>query len=205
MNIQIIDYRMGNVYSVQNALLFLGYQSVVVRDSSNFKQADVIILPGVGSFGDGMRALTDQGLVEPLRHLLFQDCRLIGICLGMQLLLDKSYEMGVHKGLGIVAGEVVAFQPQSRLLKVPHMGWNTIEIVKEDMFFKNIPSQAYCYFVHSYYIRPADQSVIVAKTDYGGYFCSVVKQKNIYGLQFHPEKSQTVGLQILKNLLSFKK
>lgn len=192
---------MGNVHSVQNALQFLGLESTIVTDGDQFEEADCIILPGVGAFGDGMQALCERGLVDAIHQTVERQQKLIGICLGMQLLLNWSYEMGEYEGLGLVAGEVIRFEPKDPKLKVPHMGWNTVKAVQDDVLFEGIALEAYCYFVHSYYVKPQDPSVVLASTNYGGEFCSILKQGQLYGLQFHPEKSQSVGLAMLANLL----
>ncbi|OED37627.1 imidazole glycerol phosphate synthase, glutamine amidotransferase subunit [PVC group bacterium (ex Bugula neritina AB1)] len=201
MNIKIIDYDMGNVHSVQNALTFLGYESSLAVDASSIHEADCLILPGVGAFEDGMVSLHKKKMIEPLKEAFVRGKKILGICLGMQLLLDKSYEMGEHVGLGFIKGEVTRFSFDSEGLKIPHMGWNSLDISKKDPIFENLPETPYVYFVHSYHVKITDESLILATTHYGKPFCSAFKSGQTYGLQFHPEKSQEVGLKILKNFL----
>ncbi len=194
----IIDYGMGNLRSVYMAFRRLGVEAEVTSDPGVLAQAQAVVLPGVGAFGDAMGNLRSLGLVEPIREIIADDTPLIGICLGLQLLFESSVEMGTHRGLGVLPGRVRRF-PNS--LTVPHMGWNQIHQARPIPLWRGLPDHAYAYFVHSYYVEPDDASVIAATTDYGIDYASVVARGNLYGIQFHPEKSQTVGERILRNWL----
>ena len=156
------------------------------------------MLPGVGAFGDAIAELKRRNLVGPIREIVASGKPFLGICLGMQLLADVSYEGGTHEGLGIVPGEVVKFNLPAEY-KVPHMGWNQLQFRNPSQLLAGLADGVYCYFVHSYYVVPKDQSVIAAETDYGGPFCSVIRNNNLYATQFHPEKSQRDGLKMLAN------
>lgn len=194
----IIDYGMGNLRSVYMAFRRLGVEAVVTSQPEKLAQASAIVLPGVGAFGDAMRNLRALGLEEPIRRAIAQAKPFIGICLGLQLLFEVSEEMGEHRGLGVFGGRVRRF-PDG--LTVPHMGWNQIHQVRSIPLWRDVPNHAYAYFVHSYYVEPSDASIIAAVTDYGLDYASVVAQNNIYGIQFHPEKSQEIGERILRNWL----
>jgi glutamine amidotransferase len=194
--IAIVDYGVGNLRSVQKALERVGAKAVVASDPAQLDTAQGIVLPGVGAFGDGMDNLRARGLVRPLRDQVAQDKPFLGICLGMQLLFDESEEMGFHEGLGLLAGRVVRF-PESDL-KVPHIGWNQLQGCGSGVL-TGLNDGEYAYFVHSYYVVPAERSDVVATTEYGVDFASVVSRDRIFGAQFHPEKSQDVGLRLLKN------
>ena len=194
----IIDYGMGNLRSVYMAFRRLGVEAEVTSDPGVLAQAQAVVLPGVGAFGDAMGNLRSLGLVQPIREIIADDTPLIGICLGLQLLFESSVEMGTHRGLGVLPGRVRRF-PNS--LTVPHMGWNQIHQARPIPLWRGLPDHAYAYFVHSYYVEPDDASVIAATTDYGIDYASVVARGNLYGIQFHPEKSQTVGERILRNWL----
>lgn len=189
---------MGNLRSVQKALESLGYEAAVTDDPAKIAAADKMILPGVGAYSDAIAALRERKLVEPLREVIASGKPTLGICLGMQLLFETSYEDGEHQGLGILGGKVVKFDIP-REYKVPHMGWNQITKCKESPLFAGIDEGAYFYFVHSYYIVPTDSSIVATTTDYPQPFTSSVEQGNLYATQFHPEKSQTVGLKLLAN------
>jgi glutamine amidotransferase len=204
----IVDYGMGNLRSVQKALEHVGAHAVVSDHLADLEQADALILPGVGAFGDAMRNLRAAGLIEPLLSCVHTGKHLLGICLGMQLLFHESEEMGIHAGLGLLPGRVRIFPFGSaaasrdsgrRTLKVPHMGWNEVHLKRSHPLLADVPDRSFAYFVHSYYVEPADSSLIVAETDYGVDFASVIGQGTISGIQFHPEKSQQVGLRILAN------
>ena len=198
----VIDYGAGNLRSVLHALNHLGAQDVrLVHQPEDIRGAAKIILPGVGAFGAGMQALQRQNLVQPVREAVAQGMPYLGICLGMQFLFERSDEMGIHEGLGILPGTVTRF-PAFEHLKVPHMGWNQLTIQKESPLVAHITSGSYAYFVHSYYCQPADPSDILITVDYGIPFTAGIARDNIFGVQFHPEKSQQVGLQILRNFLS---
>jgi len=199
IDIVIVDYGMGNLRNVQKAFEHIG---VVARISSRVADvdcADGVVLPGVGAFGDAMSNLNAAGLVEPLRRVAPEGRPLLGICLGLQLLFDESVEMGCHRGLGILPGRVVRFGQD---LKVPHIGWNQLHIADrgtQHALLDGIPDNSYAYFVHSYYVQAADPSCVLATTRYGIEFASVVGKDNVFGAQPHPEKSQEVGLRLLKN------
>jgi len=194
--IAIVDYGMGNLRSVQKALEKVGAPARIVHAPAELDGAHGIVLPGVGAFGQAMENLRSGDWIEPLRELVSRRVPLIGICLGMQLLFETSEEMGQHQGLGLLHGEVKRF---SGVLKIPQMGWNQVRICRTSPLLDGIQPGGYAFFVHSYYCEPRDLSVILATTDYGIEFASVVGQGHIYGAQFHPEKSQVVGLKILEN------
>jgi len=196
--ISIIDYGMGNLRSVQKGFEKVGHPAVVTSDPADVAAADKVVLPGVGAFEDAISELHQRRLVEPVVEAINSGRPFLGICLGLQLLFDVSYEHGEHKGFGIVPGEVVLFDlPQE--YSVPHMGWNQLSIPRRPPILEGIPEGAYFYFVHSYFVVPRDREVIAAETDYGGPFCSMIWRDNVYATQFHPEKSQADGLRILKN------
>lgn len=196
--IAIINYEMGNLRSVQKALEKLGREATVTDDPAALATAQKLILPGVGAYADAMAALRQRELVEPIRAAIAAGTPTLGICLGMQLLFDKSYEDGEHQGLGIVAGEVRRFELPNEY-KVPHMGWNQIIKQTDSPLYQGIDTGAYFYFVHTYYCAPSDPAVIATTTDYGGEFCSSIELDNLWATQFHPEKSQKVGLKLLEN------
>lgn len=196
--IAIVNYEMGNLRSVQKALQKVGYEATVTDDPAVLASADKLVLPGVGAYSDAMAALRARGLVEPLKELIASGKPTLGICLGFQLLFETSYEDGEHTGLGVLPGKAVKFE-LPRSYKVPHMGWNQIDIAKPTSIFAGIDSGAYFYFVHSYYVVPTDDSLIATTTSYPDPFCSSVARDNLYATQFHPEKSQDVGLKVLKN------
>ncbi len=197
----VIDYGAGNLRSVLHALKHLEAQDVrLVRAPEQLEGAQKIILPGVGAFGAGMQKLREQGLIVPLQDALVAGVPYLGICLGMQFLFEGSDEMGDHEGLGILPGTVTRF-PERLGLKVPHMGWNELQQCQESALLAGLPQPSYAYFVHSYYCAPAVQDDVLITADYGEPFCAGVARGNIYGVQFHPEKSQRTGLKILRNFL----
>ena len=196
--IAIIDYQMGNLRSVQKGFEKIGQEAQIVSDPQQLKAATKVVLPGVGAFGDAMQELTQRGFVDPLREWLEQDRPFLGICLGLQLLFDRSFEGGEHRGLGVLAGEVLRFDVPAPL-KVPHMGWNELQLQKPAPILEGINSGDHLYFVHSYYVAPEDPEVVAVEADYGGPFCAMVWRGQLFATQFHPEKSQQVGLQILEN------
>jgi imidazole glycerol-phosphate synthase subunit HisH len=197
----VIDYGAGNLRSVLHALNYLAAENVrVVQTARDLKGAEKIILPGVGAFGAGMQKLREHDLIQPIRDAVFAGIPYLGICLGMQFLFERSDEMGDHEGLGILPGYVTRF-PDDLGLKVPHMGWNNLQIRKPSDLLDNLQAKSYAYFVHSYYCVPAESSDIVATVDYGIPFTAVIQRDNIYGIQCHPEKSQRTGLQVLTNFL----
>jgi len=194
--IAIIDYGMGNLRSVQKAFERIGAEVVVTADRRAIESASALVLPGVGAFGDAMANLREAGLMESIRRAIEEGKPLLGICLGMQLLFEVSEEMGLHQGLGVFQGRVRRFEVN---LKVPHMGWNQIHITQPDPLLVGVADGSYVYFVHSYYAEPADPEIIIATTDYGINYASIIGRDTVYGIQFHPEKSQDVGLKILHN------
>lgn len=202
--IAVIDYDMGNLRSVTKALERVGAEAFSTRDPRAIADASHIVLPGVGAFRDCMTHLTEYGLVEPVIKGIEAGKPFLGICLGLQLLFEESTEFGLHKGLGLIKGRIERF-PQDMSddeygeLKIPHMGWNEVMIKKESPLLAGVPDGSYFYFVHSYYAAPEEPSVVLTTTNYGFEFTSSVHTGNIHATQFHPEKSQTVGLRVLKN------
>jgi glutamine amidotransferase len=193
--IAIVDYGAGNLYSVAKALEKVGYEAKITFQKSDLEQAEGIILPGVGAFNRAMEGLKKLDLINPLKELAHTK-PFLGICLGFQLLFTVSEENGGHSGLDIIQGTVKRFKEVPR---IPHMGWNQVEQKKESVLFEGVASDSYFYFAHSYYVDVADKSLILSTTDYGQEFASGVNTKNIFGLQFHPEKSSKIGLQLLSN------
>lgn len=198
VTIGLIDYGAGNLRSVAKAFEHVGARVKLMSDPMDLRQADKLVLPGVGAFGDGMSALHQRGLVEPLRQAVAAGQPLLGICLGMQLLLSEGEEMGQHAGLGLLPGRVVKFPEKG--LKVPHTGWNQLWPTASSPLFAGIAPGSYAYFNHSYYCQP-ETEVVAATTDYGSQFASALWQQRVYGLQFHPEKSQQIGLQMIRNFV----
>lgn len=196
--IQIIDYGMGNLRSVQKAFESLGQPASICSDPHQLAAADKVVLPGVGAFRDAIAHLQEQGFVEPIRDYISGGRPFLGICLGLQLLFDVSYEDGEYAGLGIVPGEVVRFESQPGL-KIPHMGWNALEVASPNRLLQDIPAGAHVYFVHSYHVVPKEASVIAARAFHGAPFVAMIARDNLYATQFHPEKSQRVGLKLLEN------
>jgi len=200
--IVIIDYGMGNLRSVQKAFEKVGHGAVVSGDPARVAKADKIVLPGVGAFEDAIAELRRLDLVAPVIEAVQSGKPFLGICLGMHLLFDVSYENGRHEGLGVVPGEVVRFD-LPREFAVPHMGWNQLDIRRPAPILEGIENGAYMYFVHSYYVVPKDDAVVAAETDYGGPFCSMIRRDNLFATQFHPEKSQSDGLRMLQNFAEY--
>jgi glutamine amidotransferase len=198
--ITIIDYGVGNFRNVQKAFQTIGAAAEISDSIEVVASAEVVVLPGVGAFGDAINNLRRRGLDQPVLAAVQAGKPLLGICVGLQLLFDESEEMGHHQGLGILAGKVVRF-PQN--LTVPHMGWNQIEPERDHPLLNNIDRGDFAYFAHSYYALPDKPDDIIACTDYGRRYPSIVGQNNICAIQFHPEKSQQVGLQILRNFVEF--
>ena len=198
--IAIIDYDAGNMKSVQKALDYLGAEYIVTRDTNKLREADKLILPGVGAFGDAMGKLNTYGLTEEIKALVKSGKPILGICLGMQVLFEESEETPGVKGLSLLPGKVVRFS-DSYGLKIPQIGWNSIRLPKESKLFAGIKEDSYVYFVHSYYVKAADESIVAADCEYGDHVHAAVESGNIYACQFHPEKSSDVGLAILKNYI----
>jgi glutamine amidotransferase len=196
--IKIVDYGMGNLRSVQKAFEKLGAEAVICANPAELDGAEKLVLPGVGAFRDAIHELRRIELDKPVREHIASGRPFLGICLGLQLLFDVGYEDGEWEGLGVLPGKVVRFKDQPDL-KIPHMGWNTLELARPSRLFDGIPSGASFYFVHSYYVVPSDESVIAARTEHGTKFVSAVTRENLFATQFHPEKSQAVGLKLLAN------
>lgn len=197
----VIDYGAGNLRSVVHALDHLGVESMrIVRTPHELRGADRIILPGVGAFGAGMQQLHEQNLVQPIRDAVRAGVPYLGICLGMQFLFDYSDEMGMFDGFGLLPGCVTRFPPRPDL-KVPHMGWNQLTPTRPSPLLNGITADSYAYFVHSYFCVPQNRDDVLITVNYGDDFCAGVQHENIYGVQFHPEKSQKTGLQLLSNFL----
>ena len=200
MSIAIIDYGMANLRSVQKAFETVGAGARVISRPEEIEAAEKIVLPGVGAFADAVRTLREKELAGPILRHIQKGKPFLGICLGLQMLFDVGYEDGEHEGLHVLPGKCVRFNVDERGgLKVPHMGWNQLEVVRRSPLFEGLPEGAGVYFVHSYCVTPDDSSVVSTTTDYGGPFVSSVWRDNVVATQFHPEKSQRVGLRILKN------
>ena len=195
--IAIIDYDAGNLKSVEKALNFLGEDTVITRNREEILHADKVILPGVGSFGDAMHNLREFGLVDVIKEVVDLGKPFLGICLGLQLLFERSEESPGVEGLGILKGEILKI-PDSPGLKIPHMGWNSIQIKQGAKLFEGL-KEPYVYFVHSYYLKAADEAIVAAVTEYSTTIHASVESGNVFACQFHPEKSSKVGLQILHN------
>lgn len=204
--IAIIDYGAGNLQSVKKALDYLGEPNLITAKSSEIEAADALILPGVGSFGDAMQSLTDSGLLETVRAAALSDTPFLGICLGLQLLFPESEESKGVKGLGVLPGKIIKF-PGDMGLKIPQIGWNSINIREGCKLYVGVPQNAYVYFVHSYYLQAADPEVVAATAEYGVTFHASVADEahRLYATQFHPEKSGAVGLRILRNFAAMQK
>ena len=215
--IALVDYGISNLRSVQKAFAHLGVEVTLIDTPDQLAQADRLILPGVGAFRAGMDGLRARGLIEPIKEAVKAGKPLIGICLGMQLLFESSDELGDTVGLGLLPGHVTRIKMQEtgskmqdashatrntqHVLKIPHMGWNQLDLVRDHPLRTGVESGSYAYFVHSYAVYPEHSDIVVATTEYGGPFASIVGRGNICGLQFHPEKSQAVGLRLLQNFL----
>lgn len=198
--IAIIDYDAGNIKSVEKAMMFLGQETAVTRDRDVILGAEKVILPGVGSFGDAMGKLRQYGLEDVIRETAEKQTPFLGICLGLQLLFERSDESPGVPGLGLLKGEILRI-PDCPELKIPHMGWNSLTFPNRGRLFSGIPEEAYVYFVHSYYLKAADEGIVTAAADYGTCIHASVEKGNVLACQFHPEKSGDVGLQILKNFV----
>jgi len=196
--IAIVDYQMGNLRSVQKAFERVGHAAAVTSDPAVIAQASHLVLPGVGAFADAMSELQRRALIEPIRTAIDTGKPFLGICLGLQLLFDRSYEDGEHEGLGIVPGEVRRFELAAQY-KVPHMGWNQVQQKRKPPLLDGIDDEAHFYFVHSYYVAPANDQDVAGEASYPDPFCAMIWRDNLFATQFHPEKSQRDGLRLLQN------
>ncbi|MBN2126501.1 MAG: imidazole glycerol phosphate synthase subunit HisH [Deltaproteobacteria bacterium] len=199
--IGIVQYGLGNTRSVAGAVERLGFEPVLTDRPELLARADKLILPGVGAFGDGMKNLKDRGLVEALNSLVGEQHKpILGICLGFQLMAERGYEFGDHQGLGWIKAEVVKMETRGEL-RLPHVGWNDLFQIRESLLWEGIPSNALFYYVHSYHVRCEEEGIVVGESEYGYRFVAAVEKVNVYGTQFHPEKSQQWGLEVLRNFL----
>lgn len=200
--IGIIDFGLGNLISVAGAVEKLGFVPKITSDIETLRSSVKLILPGVGAFGDGIRNLTDHGLIEPLTQMVVQEKKpILGICLGSQLMAKTSEEFGSHLGLGWIDGHVKKLKPNDTSLRVPHVGWNELKKSRKSFIFEGIEDNSLFYYVHSYCIEVEDQNIVAGTCDYGGEFVSAIEYNNIVTTQFHPEKSQQSGLTLLNNFL----
>lgn len=199
--IAIIDYDAGNIKSVEKALQYLGEEAMITRDREEILNSDKVILPGVGAFGDAMEKLHQYGLVDTIQEVVDRRIPFLGICLGLQLMFESSDEAPGVEGLGLLPGKILRI-PKKGDMKIPHMGWNDIKIKEGAKLFAGLEDHPYVYFVHSYYLQADDPSIVAATTEYGVTIHASVEKDNIFACQFHPEKSSTVGLQILKNFIA---
>lgn len=198
--VAIIDYDAGNIKSVEKALLHLGEEVMITRDREQILNSDKVILPGVGAFGDAMEKLRSYGLDKVIYEVVERKIPFLGICLGLQLLFEKSDETPGVKGLGVLPGEILRI-PDKEGIKIPHMGWNSVKIKENARIFKDIPQDSYVYFVHSYYLKAGREEDVVATTEYSTLIHAAVEHDNVFACQFHPEKSSEIGLKILKNFV----
>ena len=198
--IAVIDYDAGNIKSVEKALQYLGEEACITRNKETLLNADKVILPGVGAFGDAMQKINGYGLYDIIHEICDKGTPFLGICLGLQLLFDSSEEAEGVKGLSLLPGRILRI-PDSENLKIPHIGWNSLQFPNRGTLFQGIKEESYVYFVHSYYLKAKDESIVTATTEYGTKIHASVEKKNIYGCQFHPEKSSSVGLKILDNFI----
>lgn len=198
--VAIIDYDAGNIKSVEKAMALLGQQVEVTREPELIRSADKVILPGVGSFGDAMGKIRQYGLDEVIRQVVEEGIPFLGICLGLQLLFERSDEAPGVSGLGILKGEILRI-PDASGLKIPHIGWNSLEFPREGRLFRGLPEESYVYFVHSYYLKAADEKIVTAAAEYGVKIHASVEKDRVFACQFHPEKSGDAGLQILQNFV----
>ncbi|MCI9340331.1 MAG: imidazole glycerol phosphate synthase subunit HisH [Dorea sp.] len=199
--IAILDYDAGNIKSVEKAMQLLGQEVTVTREREAILRADKVILPGVGAFGDAMDKIRQYGLYEVIHEVVDKGTPFLGICLGLQLLFERSEESPKAEGLGVLKGEILRI-PETPGLKIPHMGWNSLKLQNHGRLFADLPDEPYVYFVHSYYLKAADEGIVTAATEYGTQIHASVEQGNVFACQFHPEKSSDVGIQILKNFIA---
>ena len=199
--IAIIDYDAGNIKSVEKALLLLGEEVKITGDAQEILSADKVVLPGVGAFGDAMGNLERRGLVPVIRETVEKGTPFLGICLGLQLLFERSDEAPGVAGLGILPGEILRI-PSKEGLKIPHMGWNSLRLEHGGRLFDQVSEQSYVYFVHSYYLKAGEEEIVKASTEYGVHIHASVEKGNVFACQFHPEKSQKLGVKLLKNFIS---
>ncbi len=192
----IIDYGMGNLYSVRNAFLSLGIKAKIISQPEELKKMSSCILPGVGAFGDAMIIINKNKMTYAITDYIKTGKPFMGICLGLQLLFESSEESPEVKGLGIIKGSVVRFKGK---IKIPHIGWNQLEIINNSVLLRGVKNDSFVYFCHSYYVRPKEKYVVIGRTHYAKDFVSAIRKNNVFGIQFHPEKSQAVGLKILEN------
>jgi glutamine amidotransferase len=196
VRVAIIDYGVGNLRSVEKAFAATGCEAIVTGDERELRAAERLVLPGVGAFGACMKALKERGFDRLVRERVREGTPLLGVCVGMQLLFEESDEFGVTVGLGLLKGKVRRF---SKELVVPHVGWNRIHQKRPHALFEEVADGSFCYFVHSFYCEPANEEIVAGESEYGGRYASVVAEGNVCGVQFHPEKSQDVGLRMLRN------
>ncbi len=199
--IAIIDYDAGNIKSVEKAFIALGQEVLVTRDKKKILEADGVVLPGVGAFGDAMQKLRDYDLVETIHKVVEKNTPFFGICLGLQLMFESSQETPGVEGLGLLEGRIVRI-PEEAGLKIPHIGWNSLSYPNAGRLYKDIPEDSYVYFVHSYYLQAEDPQIVKATTEYGVTIHASVEKGNVFACQFHPEKSSSVGMKILENFVA---
>ena len=202
--IAIIDYDAGNIKSVEKALEYLSQDVIVTRDPETILSAEKVILPGVGSFGDAMEKLHQYGLIPVIKQVVANKIPFLGICLGLQLLFEGSEETPGVEGLGILKGKIVRI-PEGEGIKVPHIGWNSLQFPNKGKLFAGLPEESYVYFVHSYYLKAEDEEIVAATTEYGVHIHASVEKDNVFACQFHPEKSSDTGLAILRNFVNLGK
>lgn len=202
--IAIIDYDAGNLKSVEKALNYIGEEAIITRDKNTILNADKVILPGVGSFGDAMNKINRYDLPDTIKAVVSNNTPFLGICLGLHLLFESSEESPDIEGLGILKGKILRIPPKEGL-KIPHIGWNSLELTNNGRLFRGIADNSYVYFVHSYYLKADDEQIVTASTNYSTHIHVSVEKDNIFACQFHPEKSGDIGLKILKNFVNIGK